>query len=140
MNNRIYGMTGGQFSPLSGPGILATTAPYRNIDSDFDVVELARAAGASFVARTTTYHVHEAIDLLTRAIAHKGFSVVEILSQCPTYFGRKNKLGEAAEMLVQYRTTTARLGSRRLAEHPGLIARGVFVETQRPEYCECENG
>ena len=136
MNNRIYGMTGGQFSPLSGPGILATTAPYRNIDSDFDVVELARAAGASFVARTTTYHVHEAIDLLTRAIAHKGFSVVAILSQCPTYFGRKNKLGEAAEMLVQYRTTTARLGSRRLAEHPGLIARGVFVETQRPEYCE----
>ena len=47
MNNRIYGMTGGQFSPLSGPYILATTAPYRNIDSDFDVVELARAAGAA---------------------------------------------------------------------------------------------
>jgi 2-oxoglutarate ferredoxin oxidoreductase subunit beta len=62
--------------------------------------------------------------------------VVEILSQCPTYFGRKNRLGEAAEMLVQYRTTTARLGSRRLAEQPGLIARGVFVETRRPEYCE----
>ena len=136
MNNRIYGMTGGQFSPLSGPGQfdhveVAVDVPVRRGGG-----QDARAAGASFVARTTAYHVHEAIDLLTRAIAHKGFSVVEILSQCPTYFGRKNKLGEAAEMLVQYRTTTARLGSRRLAEQPGLIARGVFVETQRPEYCQ----
>ena len=56
MNNRIYGMTGGQFSPLSGPGILATTAPSRTIDNFFDVVELAKAAGASFVARSTTCH------------------------------------------------------------------------------------
>ena len=41
MNNRIYGMTGGQYSPLSGYGTRATTAPYMNIDHDFDVIELA---------------------------------------------------------------------------------------------------
>jgi hypothetical protein len=57
MNNRIYGMTGGQYSPLTGPGMMATTAPYSNIDQEFDVVEMAKAAGATFVARTTTYHV-----------------------------------------------------------------------------------
>ena len=50
INNANYGMTGGQFSPLSGPGILATTAPYRTIDSSFDVVELAKAAGATAAA------------------------------------------------------------------------------------------
>jgi len=50
MNNRIYGMTGGQYSPLSGYGTLATTAPYTNIDQSFDTVELATAAGATFVA------------------------------------------------------------------------------------------
>ena len=55
MNNRIYGMTGGQFSPMSGVGINATTAPFHNIDRDFDVVEMATAAGATFVARSTTY-------------------------------------------------------------------------------------
>lgn len=54
MNNRIYGMTGGQYSPLSGYGTLATTAPYTNIDYAFDTVKLATAAGASFVARSTT--------------------------------------------------------------------------------------
>ena len=63
MNNRIYGMTGGQCSPLTGYGKTATTAPYGSIDQDFDVVKLAIAAGASFVARTTTYHVYEMIDV-----------------------------------------------------------------------------
>jgi len=136
MNNRIYGMTGGQFSPLSGPGKKATTAPYLTIDGEFDVVKLATAAGASFVARTTTYHVKEAIDYLKRAISHKGFSVVEILSQCPTHYGRKNKEGDAAQMMQSYRDNTAPAGSKKLDEQPGLIPRGIFVDEQRPEYCE----
>jgi len=136
MNNKIYGMTGGQFSPLSGPGILATTAPYRTIDNPFDVVELARAAGATFVARSTTYHARETIDLLKKAITHKGFAVVEILSQCPTYYGRKNREGDAAQMIAHYRDNTAPVGSRALAENPGLIPRGIMVEVERPEYCE----
>jgi 2-oxoglutarate/2-oxoacid ferredoxin oxidoreductase subunit beta len=59
MNNRIYGMTGGQFSPLSGQGTKATTAPFGNIDQGFDVTALAEAAGATFVARTSVYHVKE---------------------------------------------------------------------------------
>ena len=118
MNNRIYGMTGGQFSPLSGPGMKATTAPYRTIDSSFDVVELAKAAGATFVARSTTYHVKECTELLKKAILHKGFSVVEILSQCPTHYGRKNKEGDAVQMLELYKNNTAKLGSKALEENP----------------------
>jgi 2-oxoglutarate ferredoxin oxidoreductase subunit beta len=136
MNNRIYGMTGGQYSPLSGPGIKATTAPYLTIDAGFDVVELARAAGATFVARTTAYHVQEATDYLKKAILHKGFSVVEILSQCPTHYGRKNKEGDAVQMLELYKTRTAKLGSKGLAENPDLIARGIFVDIEKPEYCQ----
>src|SRR5512136_667533 len=79
MNNNIYGMTGGQFSPLSGYGKMATTAPFGNIYEAFDIVELARGAGASFVARATTYHVTAMKEILEKAINHKGFSVVEIL-------------------------------------------------------------
>ena len=62
-------------------------------------MELAKAAGVTFVARTTTYHVQQIADILQEAIPHKGFSVVEIMSQCPTYFGRKNKEGGAVEMM-----------------------------------------
>ena len=64
MNNRIYGMTGGQFSPLSGSGIRATTAPFSNIDYSFDVVELSKAAGATFVALTTSYHVKQITEII----------------------------------------------------------------------------
>lgn len=135
MNNRIYGMTGGQFSPLSGVGIIASTAPYRNIDHDFDVVELAQAAGATFVARTTAYHVHEIQSVLQKALIHKGFSVVEILTPCPTHFGRKNHLGGAPAMLEYLNETTVKLGTKKATENRELVKRGVFVERQSPEYC-----
>lgn len=136
MNNRIYGMTGGQFSPLSGQGIKATTAPFTTIDREFDVVDLATAAGATFVARSTTYHAKESTELLKKAIQHKGFSVVEILSQCPTHFGRKNKEGDAPQMMENYKNITARIGSKAIEKNPDLIGRGIFVDTERPEYCE----
>ncbi len=135
MNNRIYGMTGGQFSPLSGLGTVATTIPYGNIDHDFDVVNLATAAGATFVARTTTYHVHELSDLIAKAISHKGFSVLEVLTQCPTYFGRRNRIGDAVEMMESYKQNTVRIGSKKKQENPDLIERGIFVQKELPEYC-----
>jgi len=136
MNNRIYGMTGGQFSPLSGCGKKATTAPYLTIDKEFDVVQLAIAAGATFVARSTAYHVQESTTILKKAITHKGFSVVEILSQCPTHYGRKNKEGDAAAMLELHKTNTAKIGSKQLEENPSLTPRGIFVDRIEPEYCE----
>ncbi len=135
MNNRIYGMTGGQYSPLSGVGVMATTTPYGNIDHEFDIVEMARAAGASFVARTTTYHAKQATDLIRQAIIHEGFSVVEILSQCPIQFGRRNKGGSAAEMMETYKTNTTSIGSKAKKENPDLIERGIFVQKDMPEYC-----
>ncbi|MBW1726871.1 MAG: 2-oxoacid:ferredoxin oxidoreductase subunit beta [Deltaproteobacteria bacterium] len=135
MNNRIYGMTGGQYSPLSGYGTLATTAPYMNIDYAFDTVELATAAGASFVARSTTYHVQQLTKILRQAILHEGFSVVEVLSQCPTYFGRKNRAGSAVDMIEYFKNHTTPIGSKAKKDHPDLIERGVFVEKEMSEYC-----
>jgi len=136
MNNRIYGMTGGQFSPLSGRNIVATSAPFSNLDPAFDTIKLALSAGASFVARTTTFHFNEIKEYLKKAISHRGFSVVEILSQCPTYFGRKNKMGSPVDMLKYFRDNTAQLGSKKLEKNPDFIPRGIFVEKDVPEYTE----
>lgn len=118
MNNRIYGMTGGQYSPLSGIGVSATTAPYGNIDREFDTVRLALGAGATFVARTTTYHMREMISIFKKALQHEGFAVVEVLSQCPTYFGRKNKLGDAVRMMERYRDIRLRWAPRSWRKTP----------------------
>ncbi len=135
MNNRTYGMTGGQFSPLSGYGTMATTAPYSSIDHDFDTVELAKAAGATFVARTTTYHAQQITSIVKKAIEHKGFSVVEVLSQCPTYFGRRNRQGNAVDMMERYKKITTPVGSKAKEKDPSLLERGVFVKKDLPEYC-----
>jgi len=135
LNNRIYGMTGGQFSPLSGIGTMATTSPYTSIDREFDVVKMSVAAGATFVARSTTYHAKQCTDLIKQAILHEGFSVVEILSQCPTHYGRKNKKGDAVEMIKGYKENTTPKGSKAKKENPDLIERGIFVQEELPEYC-----
>jgi 2-oxoglutarate ferredoxin oxidoreductase subunit beta len=75
-------------------------------------------------------------EILEKAIKHKGFSVVEILTQCPTYFGRKNQRGDAVEMLNWYKDHTTPIGSGKKEKDATLIERGIFVDEQRPEYCE----
>ena len=98
-NNNIYGMTGGQFSPTTPTGDFGTTAPYGNIDQDFDIADLAKYSGATFVARGSVYHVDKTIKLMESALLHKGFSVVDCISNCPTYYGRKNRKGKPADMV-----------------------------------------
>ena len=81
MNNEIYGMTSGQYSPMTPKGFIGTTAPYGNLEPHFDLCELAKASGASYVARATSFHVPLLIDLIEKALQNDGFSVVEAIAQ-----------------------------------------------------------
>lgn len=99
LNNFTYGMTGGQYSPTTPTNERAATAPYGNVERDFDTCFLARATGAMFVARSTTYHVMHLRQMARLALSKRGFSVVEIISQCPTLYGRYQRLGDAVKML-----------------------------------------
>lgn len=98
-NNSIYGMTGGQYSPLTPIHAKATTAPYGTIEPSFNIAELAKAAGATFVARATTFHAQMLADLIAKGIEHKGFSLIEAVSACPISFGRQNRMGTPADMM-----------------------------------------
>jgi len=138
-NNNIYGMTSGQYSPMTPKGAYATTAPYGNIDRNFDLCKLAQAAGATYVARATVYHVPQLIKMIEKAIMHKGFSVVEAASICPTYFGRKNKLGSPVkmmEMLKDNAVTIKAAEKMSKEELEGKIVIGEFYEEVAPEYTE----
>ena len=135
MNNNVYGMTGGQHSPTTRYHDFTTTAPYGNIDRPFDVVKLTMGAGASFIARTTTYHVTSLITILEKAITHQGFSVVEVLSQCPTYSGQMTGFASAVDMLNHYKTCTIPIGSKKRETNPDLIEIGIFRQEEQPEYC-----
>jgi len=61
--------------------------------------------------------------------------VVEVLSQCPTYFGRKNKAGDAVDMVKWFKDNTTSIGSKVKQENPDMIERGIFVQKESPEYC-----
>jgi 2-oxoglutarate ferredoxin oxidoreductase subunit beta len=100
INNQIFGMTGGQFSPLTPNGALASTAQYENTEYPFDVCKLMEAAGATYVARGTVYHLALTEKLITRALQHKGFSYVEIVTQCPTGYGKRNKMADPYRLLM----------------------------------------
>ena len=62
--------------------------------------------------------------------------MLEVLTQCPTYFGRKNRKGSAVDMMNNYRDTTVPIGSDKKKENPELIERGIFVDKNLPEYCQ----
>ena len=138
-NNDIYGMTGGQYSPTTPNGDRAATAPYGNVDRPFDIANLATGAGASFSARGDVYHARETIDIIKQAIRHKGFSLVDVYSICPTYYGRKNKKGDAVEMLKWQRDNlvpTARFYSMSEEERRGKKLVGILSFNDYPEYTE----
>ena len=138
-NNGIYGMTGGQYSPLTPTGSYASTAPYGHIERPFDIAQLAIAAGATYVARGTAYHTKMLADVIIKGIEHKGFSVIDAVTQCPTSFGRKNKMGAPAAMMEWQRDNAvtveaaAKLTSEQLA---GKFIIGELHHSEAPEYVE----
>ena len=133
-NNGTYGMTGGQQAPTTPVGMRSSTTLLGSIEPPFDLAELARAAGASYVARTTTFDFEELPQYIAEAIAHPGFAVVEVLSQCPTYFGRLNHLGDPATMLDYERDLTFPMEPMTREQVAGKLAVGRFLREIRPEY------
>jgi len=139
INNNIYGMIGGQFSPTTPTGDIATTSQFGNIDPVFDICKLAIGAGATFVARTSAYHSTEAQTFIKQAIGHKGFSLVEIISACPVIYGKLNKKGDAPAMMLSMKENVIPVKAFEVLENDkkeGKITRGIFVNDIRPEYTE----
>jgi 2-oxoglutarate ferredoxin oxidoreductase subunit beta len=137
VNNSIYGMTGGQSSPTTPLDSRATTAPYGNVEPPFPVSELAIAAGATFVARSTVYHAVELDRYIEQAIRKNGFGLVEAVSYCHTTFGRINKLGTAVEMMRRLKdnSVTQSAAEKLTPEDRALkIVRGVLCDVDKPEY------
>jgi 2-oxoglutarate ferredoxin oxidoreductase subunit beta len=139
VNNGIYGMTGGQVAPTTPLGLTTVTTPFGNAENPFDICELVKGAGASFVARWTTYHPRQLVRTAKKAIQKKGFAFVEVLSQCPVEFGRKTGMGNAVQMLDWYRSqsvTTTRAKDMSSEALQGKIVVGEFVDIEKPELIE----
>ena len=138
VNNYIYGMTGGQYSPTTPLGAKASTAPHGHIEPPFDISALVEAAGATFVARTTAYHSPRITRYVKQAVANAGFSVVEIMSNCHTTYGRRNRLRTPIVMMrwmKDHAVEKKKWEALDEAERPeGSFPVGVFKNEPRPEY------
>ena len=136
LNNSIYGMTGGQVAPTTPQGAVASTTPLGNTEASFDACKLLVGAGASFVARVLAATPIEMTKLMAEGMNHPGFSFIEVISDCPEYFGRYNKTGGGADMLtamtLRDEGVAVPLSSKRFVNHvpssapPPEMATGVL--------------
>lgn len=139
VNNHNYGMTGGQFGPTTPVDGFTTTTPYGNVvEHPFNLASLTGMAGATYVSRYAAIHTKEIIASVKKAILHPGFSFIEIISPCPTYFGKLNNKKVVKEMVEQLREIAKIKDGTPVHEayldYKKEIICGEFVEIIKPEY------
>jgi len=138
VNNLTYGMTGGQLTPTTPEEAIASTSPYGNFEHPFNLPYLAESCGAVYVARWTTYHVTQMKKAMKEALLKKGFSFVEVISPCPTLYGRRNRIGDSLDEMKTYKTRSVIKNGADTKEvdlgMTGSIVVGKFVDRERTTY------
>ena len=141
-NNYIYGMTGGQVSSTTFSGDRTSTSPYGNPERPFDLARLVAAAGANYVARWTTAHPVQASRAMKTALEKKGFTFVEMVSQCPTAYGRRTKTGGPVDMIKWFKTFPRRKKDdpieQKIPTRDGVDL-GVFADRDEIEFIDSMN-
>jgi 2-oxoglutarate/2-oxoacid ferredoxin oxidoreductase subunit beta len=140
VNNMIYAMTGGQTAPTTPGTAITSTAPYGVSEPTFNLAQLAEAAGASYVARWTTFHVVQLARSFEEILKRKGFCFVEIVTPCPTLYQRRNKMGDGLDTMKYYKAASKLRNGAPTGEvgltKDGEIPVGKFVDRERPDYLE----
>lgn len=143
VNNHTYGMTGGQVTPTTPTPAIASTTPYGAFENTFNLPYLAESAGATYVARWTTFHVRQLAKTMREALGKKGFRFIEVVSPCPTLYGRRNRIGDGLASMKYYKeksvvkngATTKDIG----IDFQGEIVCGKFVDEERETWIESYN-
>ena len=138
VNNFNFAMTGGQVAPMTPDGSVTMTTPYGSSEPPFDMCALAVTAGATYVSRTLTSNPAQMTTFIKTALNHKGFSVVEILSQCPTHFGRYALGSGSPKNLVDWiknrSVPLSAVDKLPPEETAGKYLLGEFVNIERPVF------
>lgn len=145
MDNHIYGLTKGQTSPLSTVGFKTKSTPEGAVESPFNVMELAIAAGASFVAQSFSSDLKELTSLIEQGINHKGFSFINVFSPCVT-FNKVNTYEWFKENIVKldsienYDPSNRGLAVNTLMENGGLVTGLIYQNKEKPSYEQLLHG
>jgi 2-oxoglutarate ferredoxin oxidoreductase subunit beta len=144
VNNLIYSMTGGQASATTPATAITTTSPYGCYEPSFNLPNLAESAGASYVARWTTFHVRQLARSMSEVLSRRGFCFIEIISPCPTLYQRRNKMGDGLDAMKSYKEHSKIRNGAPTREVDmtidGEIVVGKFVDRERPDYLDTMRG
>ncbi|MFX0135306.1 MAG: thiamine pyrophosphate-dependent enzyme [Candidatus Hodarchaeota archaeon] len=135
LHNSIFGMTGGQVAPTTPTGMVSTTSRHGYLQPSIDPVDLAKVSGATYIARWTTAHPVQFMKSMKKAIHHKGFSLIDMVSQCVTYFGRYNKMKESVEIFKWIKENSISIKKAQEMSEENLKDKfivGEFLEIEKP--------
>jgi len=136
VNNMIYGMTGGEVAPTTPLGTKTTTTPFGNLERPFDLSKLVTAAGGTYVARWTTYHVATLVASMKRALTRNSFSFLEVVSQCPVHYGRRIGITDPVAMMRWFQRQSVTVEKAREMTEQELLGKfvvGEFIDVEAPE-------
>lgn len=139
MDNHVYGLTKGQTSPRSDLGFKTKTTPAGNIETPVSTLEMAMAAGATFIAQGFSTQLQELTDLIVAAVKHPGFSLVNVFSPCVT-FNKVNTYDWFKDKLVDVKTIKEYDNKDKdivlncIREHEGLLTGLLYEDLQKPSY------
>jgi 2-oxoglutarate ferredoxin oxidoreductase subunit beta len=132
MDNEIYGLTKGQASPTSSLRIVTGSTPYELVDQPVNPIALSIVSGATFVARGYSGKPKELAELMQQAIAHKGFSVLQIISPCVTFHNIFEATKAGVKPLPDSHDPRDKAGAIKAALEGTGMEVGIFYREERP--------
>lgn len=139
-NNRVYGLTTGQYTPTSPLGFKGRSTPGGTPEEPFNPLALMLASGAGFVARSTTRKMPHLSGTIARALRHKGFAFLDVLQICATYFNMSELYDRQGYDLSGHDPTDFTAACQKAEEwdynSDGPIAFGVFYQKERTSFEE----
>ena len=143
-NNRVYGLTTGQYTPTSPLGFRGRSTPEGTIEEPFNPLELVMASGGTFIARECTLQMDALQQTMTEALRHRGFSYVDILQICATYFNMTTYYRERIYRLKDHDASDFDQACSRMREWDyngdAPIGLGVFYRKEKDTFGERLSG
>jgi 2-oxoglutarate ferredoxin oxidoreductase subunit beta len=119
--------------------VTTVTNPYGTLEHTCDISAMIAAAGAAYVARWTTWHPRQMSRSIKRALEKRGFSMVEIISQCPVQYGKVTRMGKSLDIFRHYKENSVRINKAEKMDADELadkIVVGEFVDVEKPELAD----
>ena len=136
LDNSTYGLTKGQYSPTSPVGFQAGSTPYGNIEQPINPLAMLIAYGATFVGQGYSGKPRELSDLITKAMEHKGFAFVNVISPCITFYNTYKMMPARLGELPKDHDVTNRVKAFELALQTDKTYLGVFYQVRQPTFEE----